>query len=274
MIKELGWLYFFLNSQNPDFIEEEGFSIYKSGMYYIYINADLPTGRDNFTYAHEIAHIVLSHHLKYDVDSLTEHEHWLINREANIFASNLLMPEEWIRREINTTYISIPELGRLKEVFQVSWDAIINRLDELNIQSKIVSYRSFEKKKHIQLESRFRSENSRMNGIKIATDKNHRFLVCPFCGNKDITQDASYCKICGTYLFNYCTSLDCGRHNAWDARYCIYCGAETFLLRSGYLIARNEVLQAQKEIAAGTDRKRTDIRLVKNKAAGKGGFGA
>lgn len=85
LIKELGWLYFFLNSQNPDFIDEEGFSIHESGMYYIYINADLPTGRDNFTYAHETAHIVLRHHLKYDVDSLDEHDLWLIDRETNIW---------------------------------------------------------------------------------------------------------------------------------------------------------------------------------------------
>jgi len=253
ILRELGKLFYFYISQCTDFAEEEAFSICKNGMYYIYINDDLPNGRDNFTYAHEIAHIVLQHHQEFDVDNLTDHERWILDREADIFAANFLMPEDWVRKRIEgKCYISVPEIGLLKDIFAVSWEAMIYRLDELEIQSKMVAYRTFANR-------------------RIVKKRNQKFLECPKCGNTDIARDALFCKICGMYLFNDCTSLDCGKHNDLNARYCIYCGAETTLFRSGVLKAWDQNQEAKKGITARSiPENRKQHRIIET--ALKGGF--
>ena len=125
----------FKNKQSLDNAQEKGFSIPEDdGSYTTYINADLPCGMDNFTYAHELAHIYLKHHELYDVETLTDEEYWYLDREANIFASCVLIPEKWIKRELSIN-ISIRELARLKELFNVSWQTLKYRLHELQLCS-------------------------------------------------------------------------------------------------------------------------------------------
>jgi Zn-dependent peptidase ImmA (M78 family) len=277
LIKMLGRLFYFYSSQDPEFADEEGFSYLKGRTYYIYINAELPAGRDNFTYAHEIGHIVLGHHKEFHIDNLTEHENWLLNREANVFAANLLMPEEWVRSQIQKDYLALPEIGQLKELFRVSWEAMINRLDELCIQSKVLTYQMFAKRRpaeDLHVEESENDVNGRDPKVKISDI--FRFLVCPRCGNNSFSRDALFCRNCGMYLYNDCTSLDCGRHNVPGARYCEYCGAETALLRSGffeaYESARREIASGRREAAAGSDLPEPD--MIKSKAAREGGFDA
>jgi Zn-dependent peptidase ImmA (M78 family) len=94
--------------------------------------------RLRFTYAHELAHIILKHFVEFDVLNLTPAEIRILDREADIFASELLMPEEWMRQYANPP-CSARELGRLKGLFEVSWEALIRRLDELGIQPAYVS---------------------------------------------------------------------------------------------------------------------------------------
>ena len=74
IIKKEGWqLSYFSTSQYADFANEEGFCRLNEGRYYLYLNAELPAGRDIWTYAHETAHIVLKHHELYDTNDLTKH---------------------------------------------------------------------------------------------------------------------------------------------------------------------------------------------------------
>ena len=56
--------------------------------------------------------------------------------------------------------------------------------------------------------------------------KNGKYTVCPVCGNKEISEGASFCRICGTELMNNCTRLS--HHNLPEARYCSVCGSTTF----------------------------------------------
>ncbi len=74
--KENWQLSYFYTSQDPDFANEEGFCRLTGGKYYLYLNADLPAGRDIWTHAHETAHIVLKHH---DIMTLPEIEEKLRN---------------------------------------------------------------------------------------------------------------------------------------------------------------------------------------------------
>jgi Zn-dependent peptidase ImmA (M78 family) len=265
IIKKEGWqLSYFSTSQYPDFANEEGFCRLNEGRYYLYLNAELPAGRDVWTYAHETAHIVLKHHELYDTNDLTKHENWLLDREADIFAANYLMPEEWIFIRTDSRQIClIADIYDLKTQFGVSWEAMIIRLDELSVQSKNLTHSIFNHRRKLL----------QQDGLIIEVDSNMRFLSCPGCRGRNISDSASYCKICGTYLFNDCTNPDCGRHNTPDARYCECCGAETILFQEGLLTAARKP-RGYGEKTAGEKRKAPNSRINLNGAAKKGGFTA
>lgn len=57
-----------------------------------------------------------------------------------------------------------------------------------------------------------------------------RVKICPRCGNTQFSENAYYCRICGTDLYNYCDgSAGEGQHvNPSNARFCETCGAPTY----------------------------------------------
>lgn len=85
-----------------------------------------------------MAHIVLKHFQIYDCNFLNDEELIILDREANIFVREFLMPEKLVRMYAIPP-VSVPALGSLKEKFDVSWEAMINRLDELGIQNKALT---------------------------------------------------------------------------------------------------------------------------------------
>lgn len=262
IIKKENWqLSYFHVSQDPDFADEEGFCRLIRGRYYLYLNAGLPTGRDIWTYAHETAHIILKHHEMYDVDELTEHEKWLLDREANIFAANYLMPEGWILDRIdNSQILIIADIYNLKTQFGVSWEAMINRLDELNVQSKNFTQSMFNRRRKLV----------QQDDLIIEADQNMKFLSCPGCGSRNTVGSVSRCRICGTYLFNDCTNPDCGRHNRPDAKLCASCGAETLLCHEGLLPIKSRRDRGGEARARG---KAPELNSVQRVRPPKGGFG-
>lgn len=135
LVKQYAKLYYFDETLDPDFADESGFTIYQDMSYSIYINRGVAEGRDNFTLAHELAHIVL-HHLEYfDPNVASNSIIQLLDKEADIFASNLLMPADWIT---NACKFCPPQnasnIAKLKNMFGVSWQALIIRLHILNLQ--------------------------------------------------------------------------------------------------------------------------------------------
>ena len=66
-------------------------------------------GRQRFTLSHEIGHIVIPWHagtVACHVDEATvrvDEEHYWIEAEANVFASELLMPTSWVDAVINSS---------------------------------------------------------------------------------------------------------------------------------------------------------------------------
>lgn len=105
----------------------------------IVVNLSDAPKRRRFTIAHELAHYVLH---KKPEDDIYAHrdtgQHDPREREANIFASNILMPRELVQRDIRNlcqnSFGSVPSLvkiSRIAEAFAVSDSAAEVRLKEL-----------------------------------------------------------------------------------------------------------------------------------------------
>lgn len=108
-----------------------------------------------WTYAHKLGHILLDHfHLDYGYLT-SEFDCELLDAKAQIFAAEFLMQEDWMRRY---TQLLLPSkaknLGKLKELFKVSWDSLLNRLDNLKIQANAISLAILESNQNVQNKSR------------------------------------------------------------------------------------------------------------------------
>lgn len=78
----------------------------------------------------------------------------------------------------------------------------------------------------------------------IQTDGNLRFLKCAVCGNDEFAESASFCRICGSALYNFCQDYydesgykqnsGCKKINSGNSRFCEHCGNPTLL--SKYLV--------------------------------------
>jgi Zn-dependent peptidase ImmA (M78 family) len=100
-----------------------------TGQIIIVINYDIPNDRKRFTIAHELGHNIM--HIPYypilDPDRDTE-------SEANAFASEFLMPEMDIRRDLIHLRFSV--LGDLKQFWKVSKSSLIKRAFDLKYIDK------------------------------------------------------------------------------------------------------------------------------------------
>lgn len=111
---------------------------YKS-RFYVSVNVCNP-GRDRWSLAHELGHIELGHYRTYDLDTLaedrlTEKERKTLDREADVFARDLLMPAAWVRSAVGGP-ARFEMIDQLAEKFGVSWEAMMIRMDELGLFSK------------------------------------------------------------------------------------------------------------------------------------------
>ena len=101
----------------------------EDGTYVIFTNEDHHLNRRRFTVAHEIAHYVLHRDLiEGGIVDDTLYRSKLsspLERQANLYAANLLMPEHLIRKAMKSGINSIEELA---EKFRVSVSAMSIRL--------------------------------------------------------------------------------------------------------------------------------------------------
>ena len=95
-------------------------------------NLDIES-RQNFTIAHELGHYFL--HVDDDDDGIIISFRGLKNqreKEADLFASELLMPEAFVKKEY--AKLPFPTASYLANKFQVSVKAMRYRLDELGMR--------------------------------------------------------------------------------------------------------------------------------------------
>ena len=98
------------------YINIDGVSIKVNGLPpCIFLNKERPADRIRFSLAHELGHIVMH---SQSSDTMEE--------EANLFASELLMPRNDIYREFSGK-LTLADLARLKRVWRVSMQALLFR---------------------------------------------------------------------------------------------------------------------------------------------------
>lgn len=243
--------------------------------------------RQYFTLAHEIGHILLhgksllnSNH-KQNVDTITAA---IMEYEAHTFASLLLMPDY--------IFTNIDDLSAhlLAEKCDVNVSAAHNRLKILDesIKNKIINDNQspnniiiFPNPTLVPDFSVFDQIASAAEILKVdgrgffiqstevnmsdkyyyyPSDDNGRYYSCVACGNHLFSDSATHCKMCGTYLFNYCIDENCGRSNTSDARHCEYCGGITDLHKRELLYTCQELENVEEGIKSTTPQKITDER--------------
>lgn len=91
--------------------------------------------RRRFTIAHELGHFLLRHELDKGGELVDDDFGKPISqeREANLFASFLLMPKEWIKETVKGHRIDGQTIKRVAREFEVSEQALTIRLLELNL---------------------------------------------------------------------------------------------------------------------------------------------
>lgn len=114
-----------------DFISEQnktldGVSFLMAGVPVILVNNKIQNARKYFTIAHELGHIVM--HLPEDIIVTKNRD---IEKEANEFASEFLVPTEAIREELYN--ISIDKLLMLKHKWKISAAALLYKAKEISL---------------------------------------------------------------------------------------------------------------------------------------------
>lgn len=118
----------------------------------IFSNSSVRLSREIFTIAHEIGHLILhmrnekvfvDDKMNFMGDAIAEEE-----KEANYFAVCLLMPEEKVRKYISLeldaereVQWSALDVARMMTAFNVSFETVLNRLENLGIIDKKLKVR-------------------------------------------------------------------------------------------------------------------------------------
>lgn len=98
--------------QNPDWsilfcnlYGEDGYTIFKNinnkKKFKICVDPYGIIGRIRFTIAHEIGHIVLGHFEEHSNKPLSDYEAYILDKEADMFAGELLMPYDYMLQYYN-----------------------------------------------------------------------------------------------------------------------------------------------------------------------------
>lgn len=242
----------------------------KSGVYVTIYDETIYQQRIRFTLAHEIGHIILDH--------FSSNKEWhAFESEAHFFAAELLAPLPILEE------LPIQNEYDIMNICDLSYEAAKNRLIDLQLWKSLsdeISNQLLPNEDLFELFKDFLEPVAicQFNGqIKapgvvqmsqkhhfVQIDENGRFSLCPRCGNDDISEEATYCKMCGFYLFNKCindsayndsmVNFDygqyCGAINDGDARYCEHCGSPTILTRAGLVTTWEEWRQYKEEVVA------------------------
>lgn len=233
-----------------------------TAQYIIYYNDTLSEPWTRFTLAHELGHYFLEHHQLAGTDILnrrfiSKSDYEEYEKEANVFARNLLSPAP-LAWEVIDEGKSRNQDHDIQMAFDVTERAANMRVSYIRRDLKDYSdtMNKSVRKIHIRYHrycGRCKSYlptdvkyciicgNSRLSKSLwykplppiIKTDKAGYFNQCPQCGNAAVSENSSFCMICGSPLKNMClgNSRDGKTHKRHPNHSCSYfcaeCGSQT-----------------------------------------------
>jgi hypothetical protein len=157
----------------------------------IFYNAKARPERQRFTLAHELGHFVLHRdsHASFNCDkeSIYTGADTLkqIEREADEFASNLLMPGDLLRQRITGKRIDFHLLGELAKEFGVSLEAMCIRLIKFTEQRAVLVYWDYG-----YLKYQWRSQSAIRTRVRLrSTDDPQEPLPDTLAADEDIVQE-------------------------------------------------------------------------------------
>ena len=130
----------------------DGMTFYDNGKFFIHLNTDLgnrpDSSRGRFTLAHELGHYYIDSHrlglkkglLKPHPSKTNQKQHNQIEREADFFASCLLMPQERFSKDFNGQKFSIELIDLLKDKYNVSRTACAFRFADVGNHDIMIIY--------------------------------------------------------------------------------------------------------------------------------------
>jgi len=130
----------------------DGMTFYENGKFYIHLNTDLgnrpDSARGRFTLAHELGHYYIDSHriglkkglLKPHPSRTNQKQFNRIEREADFFASCLLMPQERFSKDFYRKKFSIELIDFLKDEYNVSRTACAFRFADIGNHDIMIIY--------------------------------------------------------------------------------------------------------------------------------------
>lgn len=135
-----------------------GFSTYYDGEFVVVLNTSFTLGHERYTAAHELYHLLYNQDiLKKEKVMLKEEKYELEDKRADIFASEILMPEDYVKElfyklvNVEKSKVEARHIVRLNSKLKVSYKAMLKRLVQLNLcdinlYDSLVHYGSLEMK--------------------------------------------------------------------------------------------------------------------------------
>lgn len=247
---------------------EDGLAIYDPGMdkYSIVLDEKAePFGRVRWTVIHELGHIELGH-LN---DTRTSIVKWLLStkeyekmeQEAHIFAGEVLAPKFILYRIGAHSSAEIQDICGLSIAASDSRENAIRELindkrkmhdSMLQIVPTFASFLEFKTiccaPEALRIQSRITQNppaQKQTSPLNVHILPSGKYEKCPLCGNMQISDDANYCKLCGTLLYETLPqnlpSSPCNRLGDKDASYCENCGHIVYKTRIGLQFERDEI---------------------------------
>jgi len=149
IVKAEGLRVYFDNYEKGTF---DGMTIYEKEKFYIHINIDngnrIDSARGRFTLAHELGHYIIDTHRIGLMMGLLEPHHsttnqkqfYEIEREADYFASCLLMPEERFQKDIYRKKFCFDLINSLSKEYNVSITACAFRFAQIGSHPIMIIY--------------------------------------------------------------------------------------------------------------------------------------
>ena len=111
---------------------ELSFCLEQDSIWYVFINSKISEHSVSFIRAYEMGHLFLNH-LRFDPSDLTASQFSAMKLEADHFANNLLIPEDWIRLLCLGNFVNESDVDELAKLFSVTPATLVKRLLALQI---------------------------------------------------------------------------------------------------------------------------------------------